>query len=108
VPDVRDGRPAAGPAPTGLSPALARIAVRLQPRAARDEIVGERDGRIVVRVCAPALEGRANRALRRLIAERASVAPSRLAIVSGVRSRDKLVRVDGIEVAAVRAALAGT
>jgi uncharacterized protein (TIGR00251 family) len=84
----------------------ARISVRLQPRASRDEIVGLRDdGVLVVRVSAPPVDGRANAALCKLIAGRVGVAPTRVAVVRGERSRDKLVTVAGIEPGALAAAL---
>jgi uncharacterized protein (TIGR00251 family) len=86
----------------------ARIAVRLQPRAARDEIVGLRDGILVVRVTAPPVDGRANRALCKLVAQRAGVAASRVSVVRGKRSRDKLVAVEGVKPEALAAALAGS
>jgi uncharacterized protein (TIGR00251 family) len=86
----------------------ARIAVRLQPRASRDEIVGLRDGILVVRVMAPPVDGRANRALCKLVAQRAGVAPSRVSVVRGARSRDKLVAVEGVEPDALAAALAAS
>lgn len=85
----------------------AQIAVRLQARARRDELVGFREDALLARVSAPPLEGRANRALCRLIARQVGVAPSRVTIVRGQRSRDKLVRVEGIGSAALRAALGG-
>jgi uncharacterized protein len=75
--------------------------VRLQPRAARDEIVGERDGTLVVRLTAPPVEGRANAALCRLVARRLGVAPSRVAVVRGAKSRDKVVGVEGLSSAEV-------
>lgn len=75
----------------------ARIAVRLQPRGHRDELVEIRDGVLIARVAAPALEGRANRALCRLLAERLGIAPSRVAIVRGERSRQKLIEIDGVD-----------
>jgi uncharacterized protein len=53
-----------------LSAARAELRVRLQPGASRSEIAGERDGAILVRVTAPPVEGRANEALRKLIAKR--------------------------------------
>jgi uncharacterized protein (TIGR00251 family) len=87
------------------SVSAARIAVRLQPRASRDEIVGLRNGVLVVRVTAPPVDGRANIALCKLVARRAGVGASRVSVVRGERSRDKLLQVDGIEPAALAAAL---
>jgi uncharacterized protein len=84
---------------------LARIAVRVQPRAGRDEIVGERAGALLVRVKAPPVEGRANEAVRKLVAKRLGVAPRRVSVVRGASSRDKLVEVDGMDDHAVRQAL---
>lgn len=84
----------------------ARIAVRLQPRARKDELAGMRDGVLLVRVTAPPLEGRANRALCRLIAARLGVAPSRVSVIRGEHARDKLLAVEGVNQAAVDASLA--
>jgi uncharacterized protein (TIGR00251 family) len=81
--------------------------VRLQPRARRAEVVGERAGAVVIRVTAPPVDGKANAALCAFVAERAGVPPSRVEVVRGATSRDKVVRVDGIDAAALRAALAG-
>lgn len=81
------------------------LAVRLQPRAGRDEVVGERGGRILIRVAAPALDGRANVALCALIAERTGVAMGSVSIVRGLGSRDKTVRVAGRSSAELRASL---
>ncbi len=81
------------------------IAVRLQPRARANEIVGERDGLFVVRVTAPPVEGRANEALCRLIAKRARVGVRRVSIVRGAGAREKVVRVEGIDLDSLRAAL---
>jgi uncharacterized protein (TIGR00251 family) len=86
----------------------ARITVRLQPRASRDEILGLRDGVLIVRVTAPPVAGRANRALCKLVAQRAGVAASRVSVARGERSRDKLVVVEGIEPEALAAALAAS
>ena len=81
------------------------IAVRLQPRARANEIVGERDDVIVVRVTAPPVDGRANEALCRLIARRARVGVRRVAVVRGAGAREKVVRVEGMTAQEVRAAL---
>ncbi len=79
--------------------------VRLRARADRDELVGMRDGVLQARVTAPPVEGKANRALCRLIAKRLAVAPSRVSIVRGEKSRDKLVRVEGVDPGALEIAL---
>ncbi len=81
------------------------IRVRLTPRAAREQIAGERDGALLVRVCAPPVDGRANDALCRLLADRAGVGVRSVSIVRGASSREKLVRVEGLELAELRAAL---
>lgn len=79
--------------------------MRLQPRARRDEVVGERGGAVVIRVTAPPVDGKANAALCRLVAKRVGVAPSKVSVVRGHAARDKVVRVDGADEAAVRGAL---
>jgi uncharacterized protein len=58
-----------------------------------------------VRVTAPPVDGKANAALCALVAKRAGVPPSRVSVVRGTASRDKVVRVEGVEPAALRAAL---
>jgi uncharacterized protein (TIGR00251 family) len=83
----------------------AQIAIRLQPRASRDELVGVRDGVLLARVSAPPVDGRANRALCRLLARLAGVAPSRVTVVRGERSRDKLIRVEGMDLLALQGRL---
>jgi uncharacterized protein (TIGR00251 family) len=81
---------------------MGRVAVRVQPRATRDEISGERDGALVVRVTAPPVEGKANEAVRTLLAKRLGVARGRVKVVRGASSRDKLVEVEGVDAEALR------
>jgi uncharacterized protein (TIGR00251 family) len=81
--------------------------VRLQPRARTNEIVGERDGVLIVRVSAPPVEGRANDALCRLIAKQARVGLRRVSIVRGAGARRKVVRVEGADPERMRALLMG-
>jgi uncharacterized protein YggU (UPF0235/DUF167 family) len=81
--------------------------VRLQPRARANEILGERDGVLLVRVSAPADRGRANDALCRLIAKRARVGQRRVSIIRGASARQKVVRVEGVDPERLRAVLTG-
>jgi len=83
----------------------AEVEIRLQPRARANEIVQERDRVLLARVTAPPLDGRANDALRRLVARRAGVGVSRVQIVRGAASRNKRVRVQGLSARELRAAL---
>jgi hypothetical protein len=83
------------------------IRVRVQPRAGREEVAGERSGAILIRVTAPAEGGRANDALVRLISRRVGVARGAVEIVRGHKGREKLIRVAGMGDDEVRASLLG-
>ena len=74
----------------------------MQPRAGRTEIAGQRAGALVVRVTAPPVGGRANDAVRKLVAKHLGVAASRVAIARGARGRSKLLRVDGVDSGVLR------
>ena len=87
----------------------ARSAVRLVPRASRDEVAGfegEADDVLRVRVTAPPVEGRANAALTRLLAKRLGVARGDVRVVAVQAARQKLVAVDGLGLDEVRRRLA--
>jgi len=84
---------------------VGRIQVRVQPRARRNEVAGERDGRLLVRVTAPPVDGKANAALRKLIARRLGAPPGSVTVVRGEGSRDKLVEVAGVDDAVLRRTL---
>src|SRR4051794_15985672 len=74
----------------------AELSVRLQPRGRRNAIGEERDGVLRVTVAAAPVDGQANAALCKLIAKRAGVARGRVSVVRGERSREKVVRVEGL------------
>jgi uncharacterized protein (TIGR00251 family) len=83
-----------------------RIRVRLTPRAKQAQIGAPRaDGVVPVRVTAPPVDGKANAALCRLIADRLGVARSRVEVVQGQTSRDKVVAVEGLDEASAMAHL---
>jgi len=72
------------------------FAVRVQPRASKDEISGEMGGALKVRLRAPAGEDRANEALVEFLAELLKTSRSAVSILSGERSRVKRVEVRGV------------
>jgi uncharacterized protein len=84
---------------------MADLPIRVQPRAKRSEVAGERGGAVVIRVSAPPVDGKANEAVCRLIAERVGVPKSAVRIVRGESSRDKVVRIDGLSADEARTAL---
>ncbi len=72
----------------------AALAIRVTPRASRNEIVEVlADGTIKIRLTAPPVEGKANEALVEFLAEVLEVPPSAIEIVAGVTGRDKLVSI---------------
>jgi len=81
------------------------VTVRLRPRGRGDALLGIVDGVLQARVSAPPVDGKANRALCRLIAERVGVAPSKVSVLRGAKSREKLVLVEGLEETELLAAL---
>jgi uncharacterized protein len=81
------------------------LAVRVQPGASRDEIVGWQGAALRVRVSAPPTDGRANAAVARLLAAALGVAPSTVELVRGAGGRDKMYRFRTLDVTAARGRL---
>jgi uncharacterized protein (TIGR00251 family) len=75
------------------------LAVRVTPRASRNEIVELlEDGTIKVRIAAPPTDSEANETLIDFLAEILGVPKSRLDIVAGISGRDKLIAVVDMDV----------
>ena len=79
--------------------------VRVQPRASRDEIVGEHQDGLKIRLTAPPVDDRANEALRKLLASRLNVPLAAVRIAAGERSRTKRVEILGVTAAMIEALL---
>jgi uncharacterized protein (TIGR00251 family) len=71
--------------------------VRVQPRASRTEFAGLFGDRLKVRLQAPPVDGRANAALLEFVAEACHLAKSRVTLEAGQASRDKRVRLHGVD-----------
>ena len=74
----------------------ATFQVRVQPRASRNAVIREPDGRIRVALAAPPVEGAANKALTVFLAERLGVPKRAVTVVSGAKSREKTIAVAGM------------
>ena len=72
----------------------AEFALRVTPRGGRDAIELTEDGGLKVRVTAVPEDGKANAAVRKLLAKALGVAPTRLELIRGATSRDKVFRLD--------------
>jgi uncharacterized protein (TIGR00251 family) len=73
------------------------LRVRVTARASRDELAGLEGGVLHVRVSAPPVDGKANQAVCRLIARAVGVRRTSVSVARGERSRDKVVRIEGVE-----------
>jgi uncharacterized protein (TIGR00251 family) len=73
------------------------ITIRVIPRAKKSEISQVLDdGTIKIRLTAPPVEGKANKALVRFLADVFRISPSNIEIISGVKGRKKVVLIEGI------------
>jgi uncharacterized protein (TIGR00251 family) len=84
---------------------MASINLRVTPGASRDALMGWQGDVLRLRVAAPAQRGKANDAVLRLLAAALGIERRRLRIVRGETSRQKVVSVDGLEQAEIRARL---
>ncbi len=84
---------------------IVSFAVRVQPRASRNEIAGEYQDGLKIRLTAPPVDNRANEALRELLASRLNVPLAAVRIASGERSRTKRVEIHGVTAAMIRGLL---
>jgi uncharacterized protein (TIGR00251 family) len=78
------------------SPGGVTFYVQVQPRARRDAIEGEHADALKIRLTAPPMDDRANKALVQLLAERLNVPRAAVRIVAGEKSRRKRVVVAGV------------
>lgn len=73
------------------------LLVWAQPGAKKNEVVGEHQGRLKIRLNAPAVDNKANKALLEFVAKLLGVRPSRLELVTGHTSRQKKIRIESAE-----------
>ena len=86
---------------------MARITVKVHPRAKRTRVAGKIGDAWKLDLAAPPVDGKANEACVRFFAELAGVPQSRVRIVLGLTSRTKVVEIDGASQEAVESRLVG-
>lgn len=85
---------------------MATLRFHILPNAKIDKVVGEHGGAIKIKLRAPAVEGKANAALRRFLARQLQIAEPCIVLEHGAKSRTKLVRIDGLSEEEVRRRMA--
>ena len=88
-------------APMSL-PVRCTLEIKAVPNAPRTEVVGWLGAALKVKVHAPALEGRANDALCEFLADALHVPRRAVTLLRGDKSRQKVVQVDGLDLAEVK------
>jgi uncharacterized protein (TIGR00251 family) len=74
------------------------IRIKLLPKSSRNQVVGREGDHFKVKVTAPPVEGKANKALIDLLAKKLGVPKSHIEIISGKSSRLKSIRIDGLSI----------
>jgi uncharacterized protein len=79
--------------PRDLAVSGAEIAVRVTPNAGREQVTLD-GSRFLIRVTVTPEDGKANKAVQKLLAKALGVAPTRLSLLRGASARDKVFRLD--------------
>jgi uncharacterized protein (TIGR00251 family) len=84
---------------------MAKVRFHVVPNAKQDGIAGEHSGAIKIKLRAPAVQGKANAALRRFLSEKLEIAERDIVLTHGEKSREKIVRIDNLSGSEVRGRL---
>jgi uncharacterized protein len=79
------------------------LAVRAQPGARKNSVMGEQAGALKVAVTAPPEDGRANQAITELLRERLGLKRSQVELASGATNRNKQFLIRGVSAEELRA-----
>ena len=86
---------------------MATLRFHIVPNAKIDKVAGEHDGAIKIKLRARAVEGQANAALRSFLTDQLNISQRAIILERGLRSRDKVIRIDGMSEEDVRSSLLG-
>ena len=84
-----------------------KLKVRVIPNAKKTEFSGIREGELVLRLNAPALEGKANKAALEFVSRYFEVSKTSVSLISGEKSRHKIFEIVGLDLSDVERKLAG-
>jgi uncharacterized protein len=86
---------------------MATVRFHIVPNRKIDKVAGEHGGAIKIKLRAQAVEGKANAALRCFLADQLNISQRAIILEHGQRSRDKVIRIDGMTEEDVRSRLLG-
>ena len=84
---------------------MATLRFHIVPNAKQNKVMGEHGAAIKIKLRAPAVEGKANAALRSFLAEELNISESGITLARGQKSRVKLIHIDGLSEENVRSRL---
>ena len=87
---------------------MATLRFHIVPNAKIDKVAGDHGGAIKIKLRAQAVEGKPNAALRCFLADQLNISQRAIILERGQRSRDKVIRIDGMSEEDVRSRLLGT
>jgi hypothetical protein len=82
-----------------------RISIRVQPGASRNAATVDSTGRIRIALTSPPVDGKANQALIKYLSKSLNIPRRFISIVTGEKSRDKIVSIEGLSEASIRTSL---
>ncbi|MCE5323346.1 DUF167 domain-containing protein [bacterium] len=75
------------------------------PRGSKNEITGWRDDILCIKITAPPVEGAANAAIVKFMADALKIRKSQIELISGEKSREKVIRITGLSEADIHSRL---
>jgi uncharacterized protein len=84
---------------------MATLRFHIVPNAKIDSVVGEHGAAIKIKLRAPAVDGKANTALRSFLSKELKITERQIVLERGHKSREKIVRIDGLSEQDVRSRL---
>lgn len=81
---------------------MATLRFHIVPNAKENKVMGEHGAAIKIKLHAPAVEGKANAALRRFLAEELKISKRQIVLERGEKSREKVIRIDDFSEEEVR------
>ncbi len=74
-----------------------RFSVIIQPRSSQNEISGIHNNSLKIRLTSPPVDGAANKTCIKFLSKWLEVSPSRVSIVAGLSSKNKIIEIEGMD-----------